>query len=178
MSPAKVTIRKDFDSFCETVRTGDTIAVKGNSFISKGIRKITHSDISHVGIAFWVDSQLLLVEMDGVKNVLVPLSQYSDTDLYLYESPMGIPPYVNQIIWQLLRYERNYNWSNFIKLFFSNILSIGGHLPRVLYSSEICTEFNMTFYRWLGWETPLDGFTLSPEKFCELLGDPTISYNP
>jgi hypothetical protein len=171
-------INTNFDLFCSCVKSGDTIAIRGNSFISKGIRKITHGNISHVGIAMWMDGRLWLVEMDGIKNVIIPLSQYSDTQMSLYDSPMGVPPNVNDFIWSHLQYERNYSWVNFFKLFLTLLLSHTPHLPRSTLYSEICTEFNMTFYRYLGWVSPIEGYSLPPDKFCEALGEPSFIFVP
>ena len=44
------------------IKNGDTIAVNGNSLISKAIKFITKENISHTGIALWQDDRLFVVE--------------------------------------------------------------------------------------------------------------------
>lgn len=62
----------------------DLILVKNKGFISDTIEEITHSPYSHV--AGVIDSDGTLVEAEGFeKTGQVPISKYTDYDVYRYE---------------------------------------------------------------------------------------------
>lgn len=67
-----------------SIQTGDIIGVEGGTRFSKIIKLIQRlgkqgedSSVTHVGIAWWLDGRLYIVEMDGKCNVLRPLSQHA-----------------------------------------------------------------------------------------------------
>ena len=95
------------------IKNGDTIAVNGNSLISKAIKFITKENISHTGIALWQDDRLFVVEMDMDKNVMVPLSQYEHNELHVYRHKSNIQ-ITSDTILNLLNQPVNYGWFDII----------------------------------------------------------------
>lgn len=68
--------------------TGDLIAVRGRHGILPAlVRGVTGSPYTHTAVALWLDGGLYVAEMDGIKGVLVPLSQYADTDFDVFACP-------------------------------------------------------------------------------------------
>ncbi|MCP5106307.1 MAG: hypothetical protein GY950_23175 [bacterium] len=57
------------------VKNGDILMYKGTSLISKIIRKFTHSEYSHAGIAVWWNDRLMVMEAVGKGVVVTPLSR-------------------------------------------------------------------------------------------------------
>ena len=168
----------DYTYFRSCIKSGDTIAIKSKSIFGKGIRLLTGDQYSHVGIAFWEGTRLLLAEMDGVKNVIVPLSQYDDVALAIYRAPIELPADIESVIWDTLGVEKHYSWVDILKVFVSYVLSGGATMPKTSNDTEICTEFNMEFYRKLGWVNTFNGYAVTPGLLCKQLGDPIIQFVP
>ena len=44
------------------IKNGDLIAFKGKTLLSKLIKLVTHGDVTHVGVAYWLHNRLLILE--------------------------------------------------------------------------------------------------------------------
>ena len=127
------------------IKNGDTIAVNGNSLISKAIKFITKENISHTGIALWQDDRLFVVEMDMDKNVMVPLSQYEHNELHVYRHKSNIEISSNTIL-DLLKQPVNYGWIDIVKLFGYKTLGVS-FLTKDTTNAMICTSLNQKCYK-------------------------------
>lgn len=71
----------------EKARTGDVLFVSGTGFVGGGIKFITRSDVSHVGIIY--NSQLIFETHAGQNARLNPIKKsYSGKKIELYRPPL------------------------------------------------------------------------------------------
>lgn len=72
----------------KVIKSGDLIAWRGRTFIGRLIRYVTGSDYSHVGIAWWLEDRLMVIEAVEFKGVLIrPLSTRGTFDVVFVSLP-------------------------------------------------------------------------------------------
>lgn len=72
----------DYEQARATIKNGDLIAWRGRSLVGRVIRHLTGSGYSHVGIAFWLEGRLMVVEALDFKGVVIrPLSSLLPFDV-------------------------------------------------------------------------------------------------
>ena len=103
-----------YDSFRQFINTGDVLAFSGTDKISKAIQCTTNSDISHVGLALWVQFQqdiepkLFVCESTTLNNV-------KDVDgthrcgVQIVSLSQKIDAYSGNIYWYSLKEKLNEN---------------------------------------------------------------------
>ena len=169
--------------FKENVKTGDTVAVyrfPHSDLLGLIVKMVTGDSRVHTAFAFTQEDNVFLAEMDGKKNVIVPLSQYSNAKLEVYSPPVQATHHeFRSAMWELLGERRDYSWSDIFWLGFSIVFRTMRWAPKVEnVGSMTCTEFNEHIYRKLGWQPPFGGYVAWPSKFCDALGAPKAVYDP
>ena len=145
-------IRMTFAEALKHLQPGDLFFTSGNYTFSSAIKKITNSDISHVGVIGYVYDRCVVFESaegDGVR--VVPLAHY----LYNYENSKkaykgqiffarhrNFPkdPAVQKIFFQVAVDLLNYNYDNpeGKKILLDRLLSMGKRTENDAY---ICSEY-------------------------------------
>jgi hypothetical protein len=133
------------------------------------------AQITHVGVAWWVNGRLYSVEMDGAHNVLRPVSQYiaEGSSVTVFRSP---------VTQDAMRAQYDRATSEPIQYDYLDLLRIG--LRLLLRTSTgtdgngemVCSTFASRWLQWAGW-TPPTGFPdmPSPGELCRALGHPTFA---
>lgn len=148
------------------IKNGDTIAINGNSLISKSIKFITGESLSHTGIALWQNDKLYVVEMDMDKNVMIPISQYSNSHIHVYRHPDLKTKIDESIILNLLNDEISYGWFDIFKLFCYKTLKLS-FMTKDTTKSMICTSLNQKCY--LNSGLSITTGLLTPGELCSQL---------
>jgi hypothetical protein len=155
------------------IKTGDVIAICGNSLFSK-ITKIVQryaglgefANITHCGVAWWVEGRLYIVEMDGRHNVLRPLSQYAHKNLELRVYRVADQDLMIEQFDDATRYDIAYSFLDLVKIGWRLIFG-GACINTSTDDSMVCSEF---VARWLikaGWVAPSQlPIMPSPAELC------------
>lgn len=171
-----------YEEFRAQVKTGDTIAVykfPHSDLLGWVIKFLTGDSRIHTAIAFIQEERVFLAEMDGKKNVIVPLSQYDDAKMELYAPPVEANHHeFRSAMWDMLGERKDYNWGDIFWMGVCLILHTMRWMPKTKGEAMICTEFNEQVYRKLGWQPPFDGYVVWPSRFCDALGAPKAVYDP
>lgn len=83
-----------YDEAKSKIEDGDVILVKGESgFLTPFTRFFTRSPYTHAGVAFWMNGDLWMAEINGGKNHAIPLSQLSGVESYeVFKRPVEVHP--------------------------------------------------------------------------------------
>jgi hypothetical protein len=99
----------DYQHARPLIEDGDLIAVREHEGVLTPItRFFTSSQITHVGIACWMDGGLWMGELNAGKNHAVPLSQLSETDFDVYYPPVPSRAKVRASLLEALREKIHY----------------------------------------------------------------------
>lgn len=154
----------------DQILTGDTIAVEEKKGILALLtRFFTHSDYTHVGIAFWgIDGGLWMTELNGGKNHAIPLSQLENNGFSVYHPPVELREKrasIMQAIHDNLRIKIPYGYLAFLVIGIINFFKINVfiHARRIL----VCSGFNVKNYEDAGWSEHTR--ILSPGDLTKLL---------
>jgi len=167
-----------YEDLRRLVLDGDLIAVRSKHSGWPGlIRWATRSQYTHCAIALWLDEGLWVAEMDGAKNVLIPLSQYQLTPFDVFSCPVDRKQVRDDIL-VTLRGKISYDWLDIWRLAI-NIL-FGVPLPTVDDSKLVCSSW--AAYIWLrcGWKPAgrLPSIATPAEVVAALGGEPICSNEP
>ena len=66
-----------YEQAYKVAKNGDLFFCSGNSAFSRGIKKLSDSNVSHVGLLFWWGSNLMLLESVGTGVRAIPLFHYT-----------------------------------------------------------------------------------------------------
>lgn len=156
-----------YDDIRELINTGDLIAVKRrDSLFAQAIRFFTRSDVTHVGIAVWLQDGLWLAELNGGGNHLVPLSQLSGKRFDVFARPSELPPVrIEAAIMQNLREHVDYGFAALPVIGLLNWfrLQVTGRQRRIV----VCSGYCINIYVDAGW--PEYTRLLSPGELTDLL---------
>lgn len=137
------------------IRDGDLIAIRSNhGGLPALTRSITGSPYTHTGVAIWMACRqtggagLYIAEMDGVKGVLTPLSQYADLAFDVYECPVSRSAACTELL-SALRNRIDYDYWDLIRIAAHRLWNIG--LPKVDKNGLICSALSARIYRNAGW---------------------------
>lgn len=137
----------------------------------------TRSAYSHCAIALWLEDGLWAAEMDGAKNVLVPLSQYAQTPFDVFPCPVD-RALVRDDILVTLRGHISYDWTDIARLALNRILRVP--LPAVDDSKMICSSW--AAWTWLrsGWKPAgrLPSIATPAEVVAALGAEPIVTNEP
>lgn len=133
----------------EQVSDGDLIAVRARTGWARVVSAVQHAPYTHTALAFWLDGGLWVTEMDGVKNVLVPLSQYERTPFDVFPCPVDRAA-VRSVALEKLRQPIGYSWQDIATVGLH--LLFGTPLPEVDSGGKICSAHSATCYLLAGWK--------------------------
>lgn len=161
------------------ISSGDVIGIATRGPLSPFIRFVqwlagfgAMSDMAHVGVAKWIDERIFLVEMDGVRNVLCPLSQYAGLKMYVYKCPVPVSA-MDRLFDAIL--------GRFIPYGYFDLIAIGLRMTFRIKSksavtanadmeSMVCSHFVLVWLMLAGWVPPIRmPAEPSPCELCEPL---------
>lgn len=149
------------------IETGDLVAVRATTGpLTPFTRFFTHSDYTHVGIAFWMDDGLWLAEINGGANHAIPLSQLMEVDFDVFYRPDGITAAaILGAIRTALRRRIHYGYLSLPVIGLINYFGIRAFLhARQILS---CAGYCVMTYEAAGW--PECTRILSPQDLTELV---------
>ena len=171
-----------YEAIRTQIKTGDVVAIHGRGLLPTVIRLVQKigglgdlSTITHTGVAWWIEGRLYMIEMDGLYNVLRPLSQYINQDIpvSIYQCPVS-----NAMAAQFERATANMiRYSLFDLLRIGLRLLSGGKNRHDNERNLVCSTFVARWLQWAGWIPPI-GFPNmpSPGELCQALGtQPTFA---
>jgi hypothetical protein len=164
----------DYIQACNGIETGDVIEIKGTKgFLTPLTKYFTSSEYTHVGIAYWMDKRLWLVEINGGKNHIIPFTQLADEAFDVYENPGLDVRRIEESIEQSLRNKIDYGYLALPVVGLLNYLKIKIfiHARKILE----CAGFSVMILEGAGW--PEHTRILSPQDLADLLKF-KFSYQP
>ena len=113
------------------------------------------SEITHVGVAKWIDGHLYLVEMDGVRNVLCRLSQYSGRRMYVFARPVPeieMAAQFDTVIGRLIKY----SYFDLLRIGVRMVFRLRARRASVADKDEemVCSNFVLAWLMLSGWVPP------------------------
>jgi hypothetical protein len=156
----------NYQEALNNIETGDLIAVKGTEgFLTPFTRFFTRSDYTHVGIAYWMNGKLWMVEINGGKNHLIPMTQLADEKFDVFKCPIEDKARVEVAIELSLKDKIPYGYLALFVVGLINYLRIKVfiHARRILE----CAGFCVMIYETAGW--PEHTRILSPKDLTEFL---------
>lgn len=139
-----------YEDLRRLVLDGDLVAVRpAHGGWARLVQWATRSPYEHCAIALWLDEGLWVAEMDGAKNVLVPLSQYAQTPFDVFPCPVD-RSLVRDDVLVTLRGRIRYDWQDIWRLALNKLFGVP--LPTVDDANMICSSW--AAYIWLrcGWK--------------------------
>jgi hypothetical protein len=159
------------------ISSGDVIGIATRGPLSPFIRFVqwlagfgAMSDMAHVGVAKWIDERIFLVEMDGVRNVLCPLSQYAGLKMYVYKCPVPVSA-MDRLFDAVLGRFIPYGYFDLIAIGLRMVFRIKGKTSATANAdmeSMVCSHFALLWLTLSGW-CPPPSMPAKPSP-CELCG--------
>ncbi len=144
------------------IRSGDVIGIATRGPLSWLVRLVQRiagfgqmSYMAHVGMAKWVDGRLFLVEMDGVRNVMVPLSQYEGLKMYVYCCPvseLSVAETFDQVIGRFIAY----GYFDLVRIGLRMVFDVNFSAPTHDKTNQVCSHFVLEWLKLAGWLPPAD----------------------
>ena len=142
-----------YESIRPYIQDGDLIAFKTPSGVfPRLIRLFTGKPYTHLAGALWLDDGLWIAEMDGLKNVLVPLSQYAKIPFSVFTCPVSDREAVRSQLLEGLREHITYDWMDIVRLGLYFLFRVP--LPKENDSLQ-CASWMARAYARSGWEPAL-----------------------
>lgn len=159
------------------MRDGDLVAVRStHGGFARLVQMVTRSPYSHCAVALWLDGGLWVAEMDGAKNVLVPLSQYAHTPFDVFRCPVDRET-VRQAVLESLRGRITYDWADIAYLGLNRVLGLP--LPIADDSGLVCSSYAAVAYLQAGWKpAELPAICTPGEVAAALGGHPILKCDP
>ena len=149
------------------IKTGDLIAIKGNSLLNLITRFFTHGPHTHTGNAIWFGDRLCMVELNGGRNHYIPISQLAKKKFDVYETPEGLTEAaIRNAIFNMTADPIDYSETAFLVIGLISWLKL-----KVKLSCKdllVCAGFSVAVYEEAGWkEAP--SRMISPTALTKLL---------
>jgi hypothetical protein len=154
-----------YDEVRHLIEDGDLIAVHGKSgLLTPFTRFFTDSNVTHTGIAIWLDGGLWLAELNGGGNHMVPMSQIMDGFDAFY-SPVDDRQAVRHAVLESQRNKIHYGAFALLVIGLLNWLRIKMflHARRIL----VCSGYCVKVYEAAGW--PEHSYLISPAELAGML---------
>jgi hypothetical protein len=145
------------------IETGDLIAVRtAHGVMGRLTQRITSSPYTHGGIAYWLAGELFMVELNGGRNHIVPMTQLTDYDVYAH--PDGLTD-IEGAIKKWLRDPIDYGFSAFPLIGLLNLL----HITMFIHWRKIivCSGYCVAIWESAGW--PEHSRMISPRELAALV---------
>ncbi len=171
-----------YDQIRDQIADGDVLGVSCKGLFWSLVKVVQraaglgrYAQITHVGVAWWVNGRLYSVEMDGRHNVLRPVSQHIAEGSAVTVFRVPVPSASMEA-----QFDRA--TSAPIEYDYLDILRIG---VRLLFRADtgpdgngemVCSPFVARWMQWAGWPPPR-GFPdmPSPGELCRALGTPAFA---
>lgn len=127
---------------------GDLVAVRSARSLLGKATLLAAGPYTHTAIALWLEGGLWVTEMDGVQNVLVPLSQYADASFDVFICQVDRAR-VRQVILEELRGKVGYSWADVARLV--AYFTLGVPLPASEPGMQICSSQSAWIWATAGW---------------------------
>lgn len=163
-----------YEQLRDQVLDGDLVAVRSpHGGFPWVIRQVTRSPYTHTAIALWLADGLWAAEMDGAKNVLVPLSHYERLPFDVFECPAPRNA-VRRVVLEQLRGRVRYDWLEVLAIGARHLVGI--EIPDQEPGKLVCNSYSATAYRLAGWSGDLPALA-SPGDLVAALGAPPTLVN-
>jgi hypothetical protein len=151
------------------VQTGDLVAMRGaRSLLAKATRWATRSPYTHTAVALRFRRGVWIAQMDGAGNVLVPLSQYADTDFDVFTCPVDREQ-VRAVVLEQLRLKIRYGWGDIAYLALHRVVGIP--LPLQDDEDKVCSSYSATAYLLAGWGQVMPSIAAPADVVAALGGE-------
>lgn len=169
-----------YEAARKEIKNGHIVGVCGRGLFGLLIRTAQrigglgyHSVVTHVGVAWWVEGRLFIVEMDGLHNVLRPMSHYINSgcvvDVYDHAFLKDMQMLFDSATLNHIRY----SYLDLLKIGLRLVLKIKTGSDD---SDLVCSTFASRWLQWAGWTPPSDFPVMpSPGELCRALGAPSFS---
>lgn len=143
--------------------SGDVIGIATRGPLSALIRLVQRlvgfedrSNMAHTGVAKWIDGRLFLVEMDGVRNVMVPLSQYMGLPMYVFECPVSELAMAGPFD-DVVGHYIGYGYFDLIRIGVRMIFGLESqNIQETDQTDLVCSHFVLNWLMRAGWVPPAD----------------------
>ncbi len=186
--PAPV-IYSSYEFARDQVKSGDVIAIRSkNGGLPALVRKLTKSPYTHTAVAVWMEDSagyagIYVAEMDGDKNVLVPLSRYEGKDFDVFACPIADRNLVVDALQELLRDTIDYDYGDLLRIAAYKLLR--WPLPKDDRNGYVCSSFTAAILAEADLRLPVAERHLpdmpllaTPADVVAALGTPNLIYRP
>lgn len=136
----------------DKIQDGDCIAVKvRENLFHELIRFSNRSDITHTGVAVWIDGGLWMAETNGGNNHIVPMSQLENVDFDVYEPPVADRARIRTAITESLRYRIKYGFEDLVPIGIISFLKL--KLKINPGKKVVCFNYTAMIYHEAGWSS-------------------------
>ena len=160
------------------IKTGDIIAIHGRGLfptLIRAVQKISGlgdlASITHVGVAWWIEGRLYIVEMDGLYNVLRPLSHHIQKreKISIFLCPVPVHAMVAQFESVTMKMFV-YGLSDLVKIGLRMLFKYSNAKDRDE-RNLVCSTFVSRWLQQAGWKIPEQFPSMpSPAEVCRALG--------
>lgn len=172
------------------IKTGDLIAIRGDSLIDRVQRAVTGQVHTHVGVALWVGTEtvrrLFVVQQSWAGGDFILADTLRGRDWDVYACPVDRAE-LEQTVWNVWEIECGYGWGDLVRIGAAKLLTRAGFPgagARVLPAGDdgrmVCSSRAALLYRLAGWRPgALLPSLPSPGDVVAALGaDPVFVYRP
>jgi hypothetical protein len=169
------------------IKNGDMVAVRSNhGGFPALVRAVTGSPYTHTAVALWLEGGLgagtscnaavpgghdpcglYIAEMDGAKAVLVPLSQYADSNLDIFDCPVDGEA-AKAAALAMLRQRIDYDYADLLRIAAWRLLRLP--LPAEDKNGLVCSALTARVFLAAGWKTNRIPSIPSPDDMVRALG--------
>ncbi len=150
------------------IRNGDMVAVRSShGGFPALVRAVTGSPYTHTAVALWLEGGVYLAEMDGAKAVLVPLSQYADSNLDVFGCPVD-GERVKASALAMLRERIDYDYVDLLRIAAWRLLRLP--LPAEDKNGLVCSAFTARIFLAAGWKASRLPSIPSPDDMVVAVG--------
>lgn len=145
-----------YDLARESIEDGDLIAIRSRrGLLAHLTRWITRSPYTHTAVAIWVGPagarRLLVGQINGGGNALVPLSQYAHYDFDVFDCPVDRVA-ASAAVWIKLGERLRYDVGDLLRVAANRLLGVP--LPARDRDGMICSAMSGSIYLISGWHRP------------------------
>lgn len=161
------------------IKHGDIVSVYHSGIFAALIRLVQRiagfgdlAGVTHTGVAWWLQGRLYCVEMNGINNVLRPMSHYKSFKMLIHECPCTRPAMAS-LFAKETENPYIYSWSDIFRIGVRLIFKSGrGYGEK---NEAVCSTFVSSWLKNAGWVPPADFPDMpSPAEIAKALGQPAF----
>lgn len=159
-------LTKSHSSLNESIRSGDILFFEGAAFAKDPlvylIKVITRSEITHVAIAYWIKTELFVIESQyGKDRVLTHIDNFMGRNVIAIKPPYIWGQIEDSVISTIPKVD--YSITDLIAVGFANLLlAFGIKVQMPNFRGEICSEFVAKLCK-------IDPPNISPKQLFDIL---------